>query len=247
MTQAIDFLPQDYRQHAAETKGQLWHVLVVVLFGGAICAAALSQWVVRRQVATESALVEVQYQAAVRQQAELESLRAELKQTNSEASLHAYLRHPWPRTQILCALTANVPDSIRLTELSIGHEQESAASNSRSASTSQAAGDLADPSQQQQRDGPSQDLDALAQECDARRTVAIVSGRASNITELHDYVERIEEELIVERVGFSTLEGQRNRDGDSSEFQLRVEIAHPYGHPSRPRSAPEGSLTAQTR
>src|SRR5258706_14981392 len=97
----IDFLPEIYRHRRALRHARLWWAGVAVLFSLAIGGTAATQWLFRRAIATQIAMVEPQYAAALQQDAQSAALQVKLAEAEELAGLYLYLRHPWPRTQLL--------------------------------------------------------------------------------------------------------------------------------------------------
>ena len=73
--QEVNFLPQRYHEEAAKRQGNLWHLLVIVLFGSIISSTALFQFAVRKRVAVQLAEVAPQHYAATQTIAELYQLQ----------------------------------------------------------------------------------------------------------------------------------------------------------------------------
>ena len=105
----IDFLPSGYRQQHSNRNVRAWRFVVVASFLAMLSAASLVQYyrLCRARICLEH--VTTQHDEAKNQNLQLTRLQSELKEVNCDAELFTYLRHPWPRTQILAAILTPLP------------------------------------------------------------------------------------------------------------------------------------------
>ena len=120
----IDFLPDQYHQQNAYRQAKPWQIIVVISFLGLVALLAVSQNIRRRLVEKELDALTPAYELALSQTQQLSEVQAKLKQTESHAELITYLRHPWPRSQLLSALLSKLPEEITLQQLQITCEAE---------------------------------------------------------------------------------------------------------------------------
>ena len=118
----IDFLPPEYRQRVRQRQSQSWRIVVAAAMIGLVAAAAMTQHYRWRRVRADLADVTPAYVAAVTMQDRLAEVQKQLEQARACAELYTYLRHPWPRTQLLAAMVRPLPDEISLQQVQIVRE-----------------------------------------------------------------------------------------------------------------------------
>src|SRR5262245_63954798 len=118
----IDFLPEIYKQQRVQRRARTWWCTVAGIFATAILTASCYQWMIRRGIHLELQEAEPKYAQALKREAELQLVRQEISRAEEVASLYAYLAHSWPRTQLLAAVVRPLPDSVRLSEVTISFE-----------------------------------------------------------------------------------------------------------------------------
>ena len=120
--QDIDFIPVHYRQKHIQRQSQLWRIVVVVLFAALLGGAAFIHHDLKRRVEQELATITSQYELAVSQNGQLAEIQSRLQTARTDAELFTYLRHPWPRTQLLAALLIPLPEEVTLQHVQIQRE-----------------------------------------------------------------------------------------------------------------------------
>ena len=128
----IDFLPIEYRQRVRQRQSQSWRIVVAAAMIGLVAAAAITQHYRWRRVRADLADVTPAYVAAVNLQSRLAGVQRQLDQARACAELYTYLRHPWPRTQLLTAMLGPLPEEITLQRVQILREPADASPPSRS-------------------------------------------------------------------------------------------------------------------
>lgn len=226
---SIDFLPDVYRQARADRSARRWWCTIAGVFAVAILSAAVSQWMLRRSIERELAEVAPKYADALQREAELALVRQEIVRAEEVAELYTYLSHPWPRTQLLASIVRPLPQSVRLTEVTIGYESLPAGPPITPASSA--------PSGDKSALSPARaDLLQLRSECDARQPILSITGTASVLAELHAYVDRLGKSPLVAAAHLKGLEVSADRRAAGEcRFQLHVVVRPGHGQPDGPR------------
>ena len=230
----IDFLPEVYAQKRVERRAQAWWCLTAAAFAILALLFASTQWMIRHGVELELAEVQPKHAQALARHNELKSLRQEIEQAEEIAELYAYLAHPWPRSQLLAGVIRPLPESVRLTEITIAHEALPAGPPVTVA-TSPASSPSAKSAAQT-------DLALLRMECDGRQTVLTVVGTATTLSELHDYVDRLGKSPPIAAAHIMGVETSTASAAGESRFHLHVAVRPGYGQQGGPTL-----VTAQAR
>lgn len=228
----IDFLPDIYRQRRVLQHARLWWVGVATLFGLSIGAMAATQFYFRCELQFQLQRVEPQFILAQQQKAEMARIEAEVKEAEELAALYLYLGHPWPRTQLLAAVATPLPPSIQLVELRLVEESASAIAEQPAgpdANRRTNAGENAD------KPSARTDLANFRGVHDRRTTTLELSGRATNIKELHEFVDAIAKSPLVKDANLKGLAsgGDASASGAAS-FNLRIAICPGHGQAGGP-------------
>lgn len=235
----IDFLPAEYRQSHARRRAQPWQVIVVALFATLIGGSATGQWYAGRRAAAELAAIEPLYARALAQNVELQKVQGDLDLARASADLYAYLRHPWPRTRMVDALLAPLPDGIVFEELEISQERLPNA-----AMTVAPADPLAFERELAVLPPARRDLRKLRAEFDTRQTVVSLSGLTDEISTLHRYLGKLAGAGLFSHVGLPQIESSNDRDSDRLRFSVRMIVRPGYGQGSSPPLAAAGDISA---
>jgi hypothetical protein len=236
--QEIDFLPAQYRQKHVRRQWQPWRIVVVVAFVVLLVAAVLSQQNRKRQAERELAAIMPQYELAVSRNRRLAEIQAQLSTARNAAELFTYLRHPWPRTQLLAALWAPLPEAVTLRELKITPEmpQGRAQSQRRSRTKSEAEdGELA------KLPPAVRDLKRLRDECDTTQTVVLISGMTSESAALHRYLGELGRASLFTKADLDSLESAENDPAGTLQFRATLVVRPGYGQPGGP-TIPAGGI-----
>jgi Tfp pilus assembly protein PilN len=242
--QNIDFLPQEYRQRRARRHGQSGRIVAIAGIGALIVAAAFGQRYQRRQADDEMATVAPVYDTAVAQQQQLDGLQSQLQTARAAAELYAYLRHPWPRTQLLAALLGPLPAEIGLDQVQIVRETAPAVpvanvEGSPAGNRPNAETDLAKllPAQR--------DLRQLRDELDKMRTVIHLSGTTSDTGQLHGYLHALGRSDLFAKAELDSLESAEG--SGASRFRATLVVRPGYGQPGGPAPQPKPALAQAER
>jgi len=237
--QYIDFLPVEYRQKCASRHTKPWRAVVVIGFVALLAAATLG--VRSRHKIAEKNLdtLAPQYDLVVKQSAALGSVQSQLLAARSEAELFTYLRHPWPKSQILSALLTPLPREITLRELQVFGESRARSSvvesRSRAELDSQAAADAA-------LSPAGRDLKDYREKYDDSQTVVLLDGTTTDSAVLHSYLGKLDDVKLfskvelrsVESVDLRPAETAGGNGGGTMQFQAAAIVRPGYGQPGGP-------------
>jgi hypothetical protein len=230
----IDFLPDIYRQRETLRRARVWWVIVILIFGGATGSAATAQAWLRHRLRNQLDELAPQFATAQTQVRELADLQIQIAKAAHEASLFTYLKHPWPRTQLLAEVVRPLPSAIRLTELHIGEEElprSPTQAGPRRATAEEAAKQLT----------AEQDLLRLAADTDYRQTIVIIQGTTTNDARLHDYVAAVSRSPLVVAATIKSLEAGSEKQAAATQFTLRLAVKAGYGQRGNEGTPPANS------
>lgn len=244
----IDFLPAKYRDQHVQRKNQLWRVAVVAAF--VVLAAAGSYALHAKRTRIEVRLQEatVRYEASLRRADKMVQLAIRLGELRADADLITYLRHPWPRTQILAAVLEPLPASISLSELQVDYSNGAETRSSRARSSRRPGGR---EQEDEEKLLPAQrDLRRLREEKDASRCVVALHGAAREQADLHAYLGKLGLSEMFEKVELLDIETSEETPG-VFRFSVKLTVRSGYGQPGGPGSRaplksirPEGDAVA---
>jgi len=240
--QEIDFLPVQYRQKYARRQWQPWRVAVVAAFAVLLVAAVFSQRDRKRQAEKELAAIVPQYDLAVRQNRRLAEIWTQLDTARNTAELFTYLRHPWPRTQLLAALLAPLPEGISIEELRITREtpQGRAVPERRPRAENALEGEQLNALPPAVRD-----LTRLREEFDKTKTVVLISGTTRDTAALHRYLGELGGATLFSRAELDSLASAENQPAGTLQYRATLLVRPGYGQPGGP-TGPEKRAFAQT-
>jgi hypothetical protein len=227
----IDFLPEEHRRRYVQRQTKPWRVVVVVVFLALLATAVLTQ--LGREKAAEGKLARIlpQYELAVSQNRRLTEIHAELDEARDTAELLTYLRHPWPRTQLLAALLAPLPEEINLDELRISYNTlPEGGSQRRDARNEETAEDkdLAKLS-------PSaRDLKHLRDQCDQGRTIVMISGTSNDSAAVYGYLSKLSQLSLFSAADADWIKATADRPAGTLRFLATVVVRPGYGQPGGP-------------
>jgi hypothetical protein len=238
----LDFLPVAYRAKHDQRKMQPRRVLAIAAVGLLIVVGVYGQYANRRRVAAELDVARREHASAMDRARQLGQVQSLLHAARAEAEWLTYLRHPWPRTQLLAAILAPLPDSVNLVELRILREKPSPANGhalpgpKAKPETPAAAKPLA----------AEQDLARLRDEIDTLQTVVLLSGVTDENAALHRYLGQLGGTPLFSHVELTLIESAPSASASASQFSLRLTVRPGYGQPSGPQPT-ERSLAKARR
>ena len=235
----IDFLPAAYRQTHAVKRWQPWRIIVMLVVGTLLFAAVGQQYQRRHRLQAELARLLPAHEAAQRRAVRLAGLQAELQRVRADAQLCAYLRHPWPRTRILEALLAPLPEEVTFEHLQIQNEARSTSKNFRPAT---ATGSLPDKDAEKALaalPAASRDLQQLRETCDAQQTTVALSGLTTDADALYRYLGQLAQSPLFLKADVVSIErdsGDRS-GGEVLRFRAALVVKPCYAQPGGPTPA----------
>lgn len=231
----IDFLPDHLRVNRREHQTRLLWFAGVACCVMALGVASTLQYAARRRLTADLAVVGRAYDAAQSEIQRLARARAELDVAHDEAELLTFLRHPWPRTQIIAALLTPLPESVTLTELRIARESPVQAKVGRFQAE---AGPERVGQQADQRPPARRDLERLRQAIEELQTVVSIDGTATDGAALHGYLSDLRQAPLFTAIELGSLESGAENAAGLTRFNVRVNVRPGYGHPNGPQVGP---------
>ena len=228
----IDFLPIEYRQKHARRQSQPWQIVVAVAIVGLVAAAALAQQYRRHRAESDLAMITPVYDAAIDQQNRLAEVQKREQAAKAGAELYTYLRHPWPRTQLLAALMAPLPDAITLQQIHILRETPTGGPPA-------AAGPPVDKKTEEEQlkslPPAQRDFLKLTDRLDRLQTVVILTGTATEAAALHRYIGDLDATDIFDKAELDCFNSiDNNKSGAVLQFRAVLAVQPGYGQPGGP-------------
>ncbi|HZZ28617.1 MAG TPA: hypothetical protein VFE46_11500 [Pirellulales bacterium] len=230
LSRDIDFLPTSFYEAHLQRKHSTWRVAVVVAFIALIVFAAIYQQFLRKLGDDQLAKLVPQFEQAKAHTEHLAQLQQALQTAERRADLFAYLRHPWPRSQILAALAEPLPDEIELDVISISREPLPIAEGTNPQGTAK-PGETA----LAKLDSPQRDLLALREHCDRTQIVVNCSGLTDDPASLHRYLEQISHDSLLAKVEIRSMERVTNDLSGRIRFAAKITVRPGYGQPNGPK------------
>lgn len=235
LVKQIDFLPDKFRHAVRRRRASYWRVLVVFMFMGVFAAAAWGLQAVRSGVRREFEQTNVRYTAAQAQENLLKNREARLAELRAYADLVTFLRHPWPRSQLLEQLFAPLPDTVIIDKVHLANEQRPVAAGDAAAAPGEAANEAA-PAKT-----ASTDLTELRKSVEANEVIVHLEGTTVDQPQLHAYLQRLKEGKMFRRADVESIEVARTEGGaagvvaaDASRFTARIVVRAGWGLPDGP-------------
>ncbi len=221
----IDFLPERYQERALKRKAAIWQYALLLGFGGLLLAATIGQFAIKHSLRTSLAELKQSRIDTNLKRGAVELLKQELGSTEEEAALYTYLRHPWPRTQLLAKITELLPESVVLEGIEIFGQHPNASSSAFKEEGDGAKG--ATPA--------AKDLAQLRSDLDATQLVVRVRGTVEDPAKLNEYVEQLSRVALFRAVSLNSLQSKASPDATPrSAFELKVTVRPGHGQPEGP-------------
>ncbi|MBN1396024.1 MAG: hypothetical protein JW959_13460 [Pirellulales bacterium] len=229
--QDVDFLPIEYREKYQRRQSQPWQLVAAAAIVGLVAAAAVGQRLHLRRAEAELATIAPTYEAAVKLQNRLAEEDKKLDRATARAELIAYLRHPWPRTQLLAALLAPLPEEIAFQQVEIIRDRSPAAS-------SNAVSSRTETNEEENRDSlapAERDMEKIRRRIDPMQTVVVLTGTAKDSAALHRYLSELDNANLFDKAELDSLSGAEDGEqGASVRFRAVLAVRPGYGQPGGP-------------
>jgi len=233
----IDFLPQRFRDRRAARKSNIWRWAVLVAFGGLVSASFVGQTYVRLGMQSQLRQIENAYLATKAAQMALDTIQTQGRKVDDEADLYTFLRHPWPRTQILNRVVAPLPQEVTLMRLHIGRDVMKPVQDVLMPGVIKPVEAAAVKSDKPQGTPSARDLKQLREECETRRVIVELSGVTSDLTALHGYLNALARERVFSQAELTSIESLGKENDRRSKFAARLVVAPGYGQRGGPTSS----------
>ncbi len=231
----IDFLPHDYRREHTRRRRQVWQIAAVALVTGIIAAATILQSRTAVHLCARIDNLMPQYHQAQERNKQLAELKTKLEAAQDEAELFTYLRHPWPRTQILAALLRPLPQDVTLEKIRISPKLPS---GSRRQNIRSGAEREAEEKRLASLSPAARDLQQIKSDVDPMQTELTITGTTTQPAALHAYIGNLGRESFFCKAELESIESVKREKIGQMKFQLRVLVQPGYGQPGGPQGSP---------
>lgn len=228
----IDFLPVEYRQRHQRRQAQPWHVVAVITVSALLATAVFAQYY-RRHCSKETlnALLPA-YEDAVKLNNHLAAVQKQLASASAEAELYTYLRHPWPRSQLLAAVVEPLPAGVTLQQVQILREPIRTAGGAESHLSQNKK---AEEEKLKSLPPASRDLAKLKSQCDSTQTMLILQGTAQESSLLHEYLDKLDAADLFTRTDLDSVSSVGEGKEDAGvQFRAVLTVQPGYGQPGGP-------------
>jgi Tfp pilus assembly protein PilN len=226
----IDFLPAEYREKRVRLQMQPWRLVVSTGLLALVALTAGIQHQRRQHAAEQLASIAPQYEAALKESTRYGQLQTQLAVARAEADLFTYLRYPWPRTRILDAILAPLPEEICLEELQIYQE----------ANRERSGREPVDKTAEQKRKKmpPAvRDLVQLRQQYDKQQNLVVLTGTTREMAALHRYLGELAKMPLFAKAELASIETDTKSAKQADEqhrFSATLIVRPGYGQPGGP-------------
>jgi Tfp pilus assembly protein PilN len=236
----IDFLPDKFRNAVRRRRASYWRFVVVLLFVGVFATAAWGMHSVRRNVRRDYEQTALRHTAAQAQETMLKNREARLAELRAYADLVTFLRHPWPRSQLLERLFAPLPETVIIDKLHLVNELKPVVAGS--ATPVEATGENA-PAKT-----ATTDLVDLRKAVETNDLIIHLEGTTVDQPGLHAYLHRLADDKLFRRAQVESIEAAREDGAEAgvakkgaSRFTARIVVCPGWGLTDGPT---EEELTA---
>jgi len=239
----LDFLPAKERAERARRRETPWRFAVVVVFAIAASITAVRQTGIRKQLLVDLEAARQRFQEVQERVVGLEQLEAELKLARQRAELFTFLRHPWPRSQLLGTVIAPLPPSIALTKLKFTYEPIPRPVGAPAPAAAQAAPpDAQTLAAQLESSDPlvvievlNDDLNRLREEYHSQRGVVTLSGSTTNVPHLHAYIAELASSRLLATPQLESVLANESEETPLKQFGARLQVIAGLGQPGGPQ------------
>jgi hypothetical protein len=234
--QTIDFLPEHYRERRKQRRVRWWWALIVCMFGGIVAVTASLQWLNVQRIKRELQLLETQCAAFRQLDQQLLEIETKVSALSHSANLYTFLKHPWPKTQVLAAIAKPLPQelqlsSVRITESLVAKPIKPASPESQVAEPPPAPHPAV------------ADLRQLHDAHESQRLVVVVEGSAKEVEALHSYLESLARHPLIAEARLNSMETRKFETHSLVVFQLQLTITAGHGLSDGPAGALSPAFT----
>jgi hypothetical protein len=230
----IDFLPRRYRDEHAHRSTLGWRALVIVSYAALLALAAWSQSSRKQGLVTLLDEATRQHDAVMVQADELAGLQQAVRQWNAEAELWTYLRHPWPKSQLLAAIVGPLTPGITLADLRIHRAETTAGGTAGILRDRQRIVQEGESGQPDTRTPAERDLETIRQREDQTSLIVTIQGTTRDIAGLHSYLGQAGRSPLFSSVELTSIESEELLGKASSRFTARAVVRPGYGQSNGP-------------
>lgn len=242
----VDFLPNDYRRQAADRRWKVWLAILLAIHAGVLGIVTTLQHLERSSVERRYTLLRVPFEQAQAADKRLAELRVEMVESNDLAEFYTYLRHPWPRTQILSALIEKLPPEVTLSEVTVQREQ-SQDDLDRKRGRPKNVPALKKEEGQPKPPSLRQALKELRSEIDRARTIVHIRGIATDNPALHRSIADLTNSRLFTKVDLESMDSMHDElTPGATTFEMRLELLPGYGQPNGPKGPASEDLASQS-
>jgi hypothetical protein len=157
-----------------------------------------------------------------------------LASRRSEAELWTFLRHPWPRSQVLRQLIAPLPATIALRHVRITREPVPRPAQATNPLPTSGAGSAAGANPAIALTAIQRDLLRLRDEVDGSQIVVILDATAESDADVHRYLAKLAAVPLFVRTDLTSIERLGTKSGNAVNFSARLVLHAAYGQPDGP-------------
>ena len=166
------------------------------------------------------------YEMALGQERQLADVRVQLKRMECEAELITYLRHPWPKSQLLSALLSRLPEEITLQQLQIIRETD----NSTAASDRRPLMVVGNTTDQQKSILPAErDLQTLKSQSEGKQIVIILTGSTTDSAALNHYLDEMQSNSLFAKAELGSVTSVGEASASAIQFHAKLVVKPGYG------------------
>jgi len=235
-TREIDFLPARFREQSVQRSVHLWRVVLLAFFAALLPALSIYQYYAAGNVRGQLSNLRVLYNKAKIEELRLNQLQEQLAEASAAAELYTFLDHPWPTSQILVAVTRDMPPAITLSELDAHAVADETVTSAERLAERQSLNGQATPGVVLATSQPAQrDHQLLREKSESVRLVISLVGETLDTTALYSYIGELTEEPLFERAELESVEAPQDKNHSAAKFRARIYVRPGYGLPEGPR------------
>jgi hypothetical protein len=229
----IDFLPARFRERDRQRRHMMGRMAVFGAITVILLAVQLAQVASRRSIERQLSEIAATFAQAAATSARVDRLRSDLAANSQFSELYTYLEHPWPRTQLITAVTQTLPEHLALTEVRIPPSNVPLRTVAPP------------PADESKKTAPaSRDLQTLRDETDRISCEVILKGTSLDPAALHSYVAGFANSPYFSTAKLELVETLKDKGKTGgSRFDLRLYIRPGYGQTGGPATDAVGPDT----